>query len=136
MLLGQPTTDFHPGGVHTTPGNRGVRPGQVDVLEHAALGIGVGEAGTAQPVGVDGQQLARLHLADEAGADDVQRRGLAGHHPAALEPAQHQRAHPVRVARRIQGVLVAEHQRECPPQPGQHALGRVFDPDVRGGCSE
>ena len=27
VLLGQPATDLHPGGVHTAPGNRGVRAG-------------------------------------------------------------------------------------------------------------
>ena len=111
-LRGEPAADLHPGGVHAAAGDRGVRPGQVDVLEDAALGLGRGEARAAQAVGVDRQQLAGLDLADERRADDVQRGGLAGDHPAAVEPAEHQRAHAVRVAGRVEGVLVAEDQAE------------------------
>src|SRR3954464_8444629 len=44
---------------------RGVGAGQVDVLEHAALGLGMGEVLAAQAVLVDGDQLAGLHLADD-----------------------------------------------------------------------
>ena len=39
-----------------------------------------------------------LDLADEARADDVERRRLAGDDPAAVEPAEHERPDAVRVA--------------------------------------
>ena len=64
--------------------------------------------------------------------DDVQRRGLAGHHPAAVQPAEHQRAEALRVARRVQGPLVHEDQRvraadqrQRGQRPGLDALGRA-----------
>jgi hypothetical protein len=68
---------------------------------------------------VDGDELAGLDLADERRADDVQRRGLRGGHPAPLEPAEHEWPDPVRVPRRVQGVLVHEHQRERAAQQGE-----------------
>ena len=83
-------------------GDRGVGPRQVDVLEDAALGVRLGEALLRRPSRVDGDELARLDLADERGADDVERRGLAGHDPAALQPAEHQRADALRVPRGVQ----------------------------------
>ena len=55
-----------------------------------------------------------------ARADDVQRRRLAGDHPAALQPAEHQRAYAVRVAGRVQRVLVHEDEAERAAQRRQH----------------
>ena len=107
----RPTCDA--GRVDAAPGDRGVGAGQVDVLEQAALGRRRRRSGSAaDAVLVDGDQLARLDLADEAGADDVERGGLARDDPAALEPAEHQRAHAVRVAGGVQGVLVHEDEAE------------------------
>ena len=60
----------------------------------------------AQAVLVDDEQLAGLDLADHAGADGGQRGVLAGDHPAALEPAEHQRADALRVAGGVERVLV------------------------------
>ena len=108
-------------GLHAAAGDRGVRAGEVDVLEQAALRLGGREAVRAQAVLVDRDQLARLDLADEGRADDVQRGGLAGHHPAAVEPAEHQRAEALRVARRVQRVLVHEDQRERAPHQRQRS---------------
>ncbi len=130
--FGEPAADLHPGGVHPAAGDRGVRPGQVDVLEQAALGLGVGEPGRAQPVLVDGQQLARLDLAHERRADDVQRGGLARHHPAALEPAEHERAHAVRVARGVERGLVREHQAERAAHGRQQLQRGLLDAAVGG----
>ena len=67
-----------------------------------------------------GDQLAGLDLADEAGADDVERRGLAGDHPAALEAAEDQRADALRVAGGVQRVLVHEDEAEGAAELGQH----------------
>ena len=52
------------------------------------LGSGFGEAGGPDAVGVDREQFAGFDLADERGADDVEGGGLAGDHPAAIEPAR------------------------------------------------
>ena len=112
MLAGEPATDLDAHGLHAATGDRGVRPGQVDELEQAALGRRLGEAVRAQAVLVDGDQLAGLDLADEGGADDVERRGLAGDDPAALEPAEHERTDALRVAGGVEGVVVHEDQRE------------------------
>ena len=130
VLLGQPAADLDAGGVHAAAGDRGVGAGQVDVLEDAALGLGGGEALAAQAVLVDRDELARLDLADEGGADDVQRRGLAGDHPAALEPAEHQRAHALRVAGGVEGVLVHEHEAERAAQLRQHLHRGGLDREV------
>ena len=91
-------TDLDPGGIDVATGDGGVGTGQVDVLEDTALGLRFRESGGSQAVLVDGDELARLDLAHEAGADDVQRGGLAGHRPAAFHPAEHQRANPLGVA--------------------------------------
>ena len=71
---------------------------------------------------VDGQQPAGLDLADEARADDVQRRGLARDDPPAVEPAEHEGADAVGVARGVQRVLVHEHQAERPLQRRGHPI--------------
>ena len=98
--------------MHRPARDRAVWPRQVDVFEDAALGFGIGEAGRADAVGVDRQQLARLDVADERGADDVEGRGLGCDHPAAVQPSQAQRPHAVRVTGGVQGVLVHEGQAE------------------------
>ena len=85
---GESATDIQPGAVHRPARDRAVRPRQVDVFEDAALGFGVGEAGRPDAVGVDRQQLARLDVANERGADDVQSGGFGRHHPAAVQPSQ------------------------------------------------
>ena len=87
-FAGQPTTDLKPGAVHRPACDRAVRPRQVDVFENAALGFGIGEAGRPDTIGVDGQKLARLDVADERGTDNVQSGGFRRHHPAAVQPPQ------------------------------------------------
>lgn len=130
VLLGQLAADLHPRGVHVPAGDGGVRAGHVDVLEEAALGLRHGEPGRAQAVLVDRDQLARLDLADHARADDVERRRLAGHHPAALQPAEHQRAYAVRVAGRVEGRLVHEDEAERAAQSRQHLHRGRLDGEV------
>ena len=131
VLLGQPAADLDAGGVHAAAGDRGVGAGQVDVLEDAALRLGRREVLAAQAVLVDGDELAGLDLADDGGADDVQRRRLAGDDPAALQPAEHQRAHALRVAGGVEGVLVHEREAEGAAQLRQHLHGRGLDGEVR-----
>ncbi|GAB3995045.1 hypothetical protein GCM10029992_11220 [Glycomyces albus] len=112
VLLGESAADLDASGVDAAPGQFRVGTGQVDVFEQAALRLGRGEAGRAQPVLVDGDHLAGLDLADEVRADGVERGRLTGHGPAAGEPPEHERVDALRVTRGVQGVLVHEHQAE------------------------
>ena len=98
LLEREAAAHLHAGLVHGAPGDRGVRPGEVDVLEHAAGRLGLGEAGGADALLVDRDHLAGLDLPDERGADGGEGRLLGGHHPAPLEAAEHERAHTLRVA--------------------------------------
>ena len=129
-FTGQPTTDFEAGAVHRPAGDRAVGSCQVDVFEDAALGFGVGETGRPHAVGVDRQELARLNVADERGADDVERGGFGGHHPAAVQSSQAQRPYAVRVARGVQGVLVHERQTERTAHCRQQFQRRLFQAGV------
>ena len=47
---------------------------------------------------VDHHQLAWPHFPLELGAHEVERAGLGGDHPVAIEPPQAERPHPARVA--------------------------------------
>ncbi len=103
---------LHAGEVHIAAGDVGVRAGQVHVLEDTALGLRFRESRGAQPVLVDGDELARLDLAHVARTADVQGSGLRGDDPAALQPPEDQRADALRVTGGVEGVLVHEDQRE------------------------
>src|SRR5699024_61771 len=93
-------------GVDRATRDRRVRAREIDVLEDAAGALDLGEALRAQAVAVDRQHLAGLDLTDERGADDVEGARLGGDDPAALEAAEDERAHALRVTRRVEGVLV------------------------------
>ena len=115
VLAEQRAADLHAGGVHAAVRDPGVRPGQVDELEQAALRLGGGEPVALQPALVDGDHLAGLDLAHEGRTDDVQGCGLRGHDPAAaLQPADHQRADALRVPGCVERVVVHEDQAEGP----------------------
>ena len=112
-----------------------VGPGEVDVLEHAEPGGLVAErADRAHAVVVDDDDLARLDVAHELGADDVERAGLARQHPGRLaiglpvlvliDPPQDQRPHAERVAHADQRLLAQHHQRVR----AQHLLQCVGQP--------
>ncbi len=116
--------------VDAAAADRGVGAGEVDVLEHAALGVGLGEVVGAQAVLVDHDQLAGLDLADDAGADGGQGGVLAGDHPAALEAAEDQRADALRVAGGVERVLVHPDEREGTAQPRQHLEGALLERGV------
>ena len=109
-LLGELAAHLDAGEVDVPAGDVGVGAGQVDVLEDTALGLCFRESGGAQAVLVDGDDLARLDLADEAGAADVEGGGLAGDDPAALQAAEDQRADALRVAGGVERVLVHEDE--------------------------
>ena len=127
VLGGQHPADLDPGGLHAAPRDGRVRAGQVHVLEQAARRVRPGETPGPDAALVDGDQLARLDLPYERRTHDVQGRGLAGHHPAAGQLAQHQGTETLRVAGRVQGVLVHEHQRVGPADQRQRGQGTVLD---------
>ena len=90
-------------------------------------GPGCGEPPGPHPVLVDRDQLTGLDLADHRGADDVQRGGLAGHDPAAGQPAEHQRPETLRIPCRVQGPLVHEDQRVRAADQRQRGQRRFLD---------
>ena len=53
--------------------------------------------------------------------------------PAALEPAEDERTHALRVAGGVEGVLVHEDERERAAQSWQHVHCGLLDGDVRAG---
>ena len=106
--------------VDAATGDGGVGAGEVDVLEHAALGLGLGEVVGAQAVLVDDEQLAGLDLAYHAGADGGQGGVLAGDHPAAVETAEDQGPDALRVAGGVQRGLVHPDEGVGAAQQRQH----------------
>ena len=130
LLGGQRPPDLHPGRVQSAAADRGVRPGQVDVLEQAHLGRGRREPARPHAPLVQGDQLAGLDLAHEGGADDVERRGLARHHPAAGQLPDDERPEALRVAGRVQRVLVHEDERVGAAHQRQDAGRGLLDTAV------
>ena len=132
MFLGQDLADLDADVVNASPGNDGVRTGQVDVLENAALGTGLGEVTGAKTGGIDGDHLAGLDLADEGAADDVNGSSFGGDHPSAGEAAQHERPDSLRVAGGTQGVVIHEDEAEGTLEVRQHLGGDLFEGAVVG----
>ena len=65
--------------IHRHPLDDGIRPGKIDVFEHAEpRGIAGERLDGAHPAVIDHHDLAGLDIAHEFGADDVERAGLAG----------------------------------------------------------
>ena len=98
VLRGQPPADLDPGGLDTAAGDRGVRAGQVDVLEQAALGLRrrrrCGTAGrarrwrSARPARSPGRRTRRRCPAPRSRWPPPSR-GRAGRAPAGGSPAGH-----------------------------------------------
>ena len=79
------------------------------------------------PVASIDDHLAGLDLADEVRADDVERRGLAREHPAALDAPEHERPEAVPVAHADEVRLVHEHEREATLEAREHRLERDLE---------
>ena len=71
--------------------------------------------------------LARVHLAQQLGADDVEGAALGGDDEALAEPAERERPHPVRVAEGDDRVLGHHHRRVGALEPRHHVGDRVLD---------
>ncbi len=129
VLLGQLAAHLGPCGVDVLAVELAVGTREVDVFEDAASLARFGEAVRTQTVFVDGDELTGFDVADELSTDDVECRGLRGHDPAVLQPAQRQGSDPVPVTRGVEGVLVHVDQRERAfdmRQQTQRRLGEVL----------
>ncbi len=98
--------------VDALPIDGGIGAGEINVLENAAarlFGLDGLQRGNARIV--DADDLARLHVAHEFGAHDVEAARLARNHPAAFvgKLAQAQRANAVRVAESVQRRGARQH---------------------------
>ena len=88
-----------------------VRAGEVNVLEDAETGVAIVEwpqASYAAPANDD--DLSCCDIADELGADDVERAGLLGEDPGVGETAENQRPHAERIAHPDDLVLRERYQ--------------------------
>jgi hypothetical protein len=85
--------------VHAAPVRGRVGPREIDVLEDAGpRRLGREGLERLESLLADDDHLARLHFAHELGVDDVERTGLGGQDPGAVEVAEDQRADTHRVA--------------------------------------
>ena len=127
VLASQGAAHLHPGLVHDPAVDGGVRAGEIDVLEDAALGLRLGKPLAAQAELVDGDELTRLDFADEGRADDVEGGRLGGDHPPALYSPQDEGTDALRVASGIQGMFVHEDEAEGAAQHRQDFEGAFLD---------
>src|SRR6478609_1142656 len=126
VLAREDASHLDAGLVHDPAADDGVGAGEVDVLEHAALGLGLGERVRAQAVLVDDDELTGFDLADDGGADRLQGRRLGRDDPAPLEAAEREGTHAPRVAGGIQRRLVHEDERERALELGQQLEGGLL----------
>src|SRR5918999_170049 len=90
-----------------------VRAGEVDVLEDAeGLPLGLDELPRLDPALAERHQLSGLHLAQELGADDVERAALRRDAVAGAQPAERERPQAGAVAEGHDGVLGHRDGRE------------------------
>ncbi len=85
---------------------------------------------------VDDDHLARLDVAHEIGADDVERAGLRGQDPGVAELAQHQRPDAQRIAHADQSVLRQGRQRIGALDLAQRIDHAVLDGVLEAGGDE
>ena len=113
-LGGQPLA--HPACARRTgpaPSQGGVGPGEVDELEDAQrAGARLDRLPDAGSPLVDHDHLARLQLALDLGADDVERACLGRQNDGIVEPADDQRPDTVRVAEPDHLILAQHHAGE------------------------
>ena len=101
---------------------------EVDVLEDAErLALRLHELTGLDPALAQRHHLARQHLAEQLGADDVERAALGGHAVAVPQHAERQRPQPRAVAEGHHGVLGHHHGGEGPVQPRHHLGEGVLD---------
>ena len=137
MLLGQLAAELLAEFVHVLAEDAGVLLGEVDVLEDA---VGRGdtlpphEEPAVQPLLVQPHDLARLDLAEELGADRIDRATFAGHDVApAGRLTDAQRPNPIGIAGRLDVIGEQEDERvgalemveNVPQRVGLVLMGRL-----------
>src|SRR5205807_7952080 len=105
-----------------------VRAGEVDELEDAQRRLRRRIPAGPQAALVDDHELARLDLADERGADDVEGAGLRRQGVAVWEAAKGEGPEPAGIPGAEEGLLVHQHEREGPLE-----LGESAEDPLRGG---
>ena len=135
-LRGEDAPHLQAGRIDRAPADRRVGPGEVDVLEDASRGAGLGPPQGAHAAGVDDQELAGGDFAHEVRTDDVQGRRLRGDGPSPLQSAEDERAEAVAVAGGVERRLVHEGQRERPFQARQEREGGVLETGGVHGAQE
>ena len=92
--------------------DRRIGPGEIDIFEDAeARLLRLEREQALDALGGDDHHLARLDVAHEAGADDVERAGLGRQDPGAVEVAEHQRPDAERIAHADHLLRRQRHQR-------------------------
>src|SRR5690606_36991635 len=93
LLLGEALAGAVPGFVNAPSEDERIGPGEVDVLEDAARGLGLREGEeAAHAVLVDDDELAGLDLAHVLGVEDVVGAGFAREDVGVLQAPQDKRA--------------------------------------------
>ena len=111
------------------PAQPRVRPREVDVLEHAQrVALALDGHARLEPAGGQRDHLARLHVAQEAGADDVERAGLGGDAVAIAQHAERERPEAGGVAEGDDAVLRHDDRRVGALGPAHHVGDGVLDP--------
>ena len=101
---------------------------EVDVLEHAeGLAVRLHELARLDPALAERDHLARLDLAQELGADDVEGAALGGHAVAVAEHAERQRPQAGAVPEGHHRVLGHHDRGEGALEPRRHLGERVLD---------
>ena len=125
MLFGEDAAHLQARRVDGPPCDGRVRAREVDVFEDASRPLRLGPHVGLDVVFADGEELAGADLPLEFGADDVQCRGFRRHDPSAVEPAEHEGAETVPVARGIEVGFVHESKGESPLQARKDVQGRI-----------
>ena len=106
--------------------NLGVRTAEVDVFENAVgEAVFVRKAFGVQPVIRDGQEFARLDVADVIRTEQVEGAGFAGHAPCFAHAGDRKRAETETIAGDVHGVFADEHEAETAGKLGNGLLDGI-----------
>ena len=126
-LLREALAHPHARAMHLDASDLRVGPREVHVLEDAerAPRGGDGLRGV-QTLGVDPDDLARLHVADDLGADEVERARLGRDRPVVAQSTERERTESARVAKRNERVVHDRGHRVRALEPS-HRVRHRFD---------
>ena len=133
-LLGEALAHPHARRMDAGAVEDGVGAGEVDVLEDAR-GAAAPRHGLRRvaPVLVDPDHLARLDVADDLGADEVERARLGGDDPVVADPPERERPDPQGIAERDERTVCDGHDGVGAREPLHRPRDRVGDRRVVAG---